>query len=80
MSPLSKITNPENCTQIKLVKDHSSSRKNDLLKHNTILVNLPTNLLKIRDTDNELEIQRDFSKMITNKNCNIDLAKISDKK
>ena len=40
MSPLSKITNPENTTQFKLVKDHNSNRVNDLLIHNTIPVTL----------------------------------------
>ena len=32
MSPLSKITNPENTTQFKLVKDSNSNRVNDLKK------------------------------------------------
>ena len=36
LSPLSKITNPENSTQFKLVKDPNSIRVNDLLIHNTI--------------------------------------------
>ena len=36
MSPLSKITNPENTTQFKLVKDHNSNRVNDLLMKNKI--------------------------------------------
>ena len=36
MSPLSKITNPENATQFKLVKDSSSNRVNDSLTKNTI--------------------------------------------
>ena len=40
MSPLSKITNPENTSQFKLVKDHNSNRVNDLLIHNTIPVTL----------------------------------------
>ena len=31
LSPLSEITNPENSTQFKLVKDPSSNRVNDLL-------------------------------------------------
>ena len=31
MSPLSKITNPENTSQIKIVKDSSSNRVNDLI-------------------------------------------------
>ena len=35
LSPLSKITNPENTSQFKLVKDHNSNRVNDLLTHNT---------------------------------------------
>ena len=40
MSPLSKITNPENSTQFKLVKYSSSNRVNDLLIHNTIPITL----------------------------------------
>ena len=35
MSPLSKITNPENTIQFKLVKDYNSNRVNDLLIKNT---------------------------------------------
>ena len=34
LSPLAKITNPENNTQFKLAKDSSSKRVNDLLIHN----------------------------------------------
>ena len=34
MSPLSKITNPENSTLFKLVKDNNSNRVNDLLIKN----------------------------------------------
>ena len=36
MSPLSKITNPENKSQFKLVKDSNSNRVNDLLMKNKI--------------------------------------------
>ena len=36
MSPSSEITNPENSSQFKLVKDPNSNRVNDLLIHNTI--------------------------------------------
>ena len=36
MSPLSKITNPENSSQFKLVKDHNSNRVNDMLIQKTI--------------------------------------------
>ena len=36
MSPLSKITDPENTSQFKLVKDHSSNRVNHLKINKTI--------------------------------------------
>ena len=80
MSPLSKITNPENTTQFKLVKDSSSNRVNDLLIHNTTPVTLYNNLLTFRDTDKEFELKGDLLKMITNKNFNVDLASLADKK
>ena len=80
MSPLSKITNPQNSSQFKLVKNHNSNRVKDLLIHNTIPITLYNNLLTSRDTDNELELQGDLLEMITNKNYNVDLVKLSDKK
>ena len=40
MSPLSRITNPENTSQFKLVKDHNSNRVNDLLIKNTTPITL----------------------------------------
>ena len=40
MSPLSKITNPENKSQIRLEKDHNSNRVNDLLMKNKIPITL----------------------------------------
>ena len=80
MSPLSKITNPENSTQFKLVKDSSSNRVNDLLIHNTIPITLYNNLLTFRDTGKEFELKGDLLKMVTNKNFNVDLASLADKK
>ena len=80
MSPLSKITNPESTTQFKLVKDSSSNRVNDLLIHNTIPITLYNNLLTFRDTDKEFELKGDHLKVITNKNFNVDLASLADKK
>ena len=80
MSPLFKITNPENSTQFKLVKESSSNRVNDLLIHNTIPITLYNNLLTFRDTGKEFELKGDLLKMITNKNFNVDLASLADKK
>ena len=40
LSPLSEITNPENPSQFKQVKDSNSNRVNDLLKYNTKPVTL----------------------------------------
>ena len=80
MSPLSKNTYPENTSQFKLVKDHNSNRVNDLLTHNTIPVHFYNNLLNFRDTGRKIELKGDLLKMITNKNYNVDLASIQDKK
>ena len=80
LSPLSKITNLENTSQFKLVKDYTSKRVNDLLIHNTIPVTLNDNLLKIRDTNKQFELQGVLLKMITNKNYNVALPSLSDKK
>ena len=80
MSPLSKITNPQNTSQYKKVKVSSSNRINDLSKHNTIPITLHDNLLTFRDTGKEIELKGDLSKMISNKNYNVDLATLSDEK
>ena len=80
MSPLSKLTNPENSTQFKLVKDHNLNSVNDLLIHNPKPINLYNNLLPFRDSNEQYELKGHLLEMITNKNCNADLAKLSDKK
>ena len=80
LSPLSKITNPENTSQLKLVKDHNSNRVNDLLIQKTIPVTLFNNLLTFRDTGKGFELQGKLLKLITNKNYNVDLASLQDKK
>ena len=80
MSPLSKITIPENSSQFKLVKDHISKRVNDLLKKNTIPITSYNNLLTFRDTGNEFELKGDLLKKITNNNYNVDHASLADKK
>ena len=68
MSPLSKITNPENSSQFKLIRDPNSNRINDLLIHNTIPITLHDNLLTFRYTNKVFELKGDLLKMITNKN------------
>ena len=80
MSPLSKITNPENTTQIRLVKDHNSNKVNDLFIKNTIPITLYGNILTFRDAGKQFELERDLLEMITNKNFNVDLANLQDKK
>ena len=80
MSPLSKLTNPENTSQFKLVKDSNSNRVNDLKINKTIPISLYNNMLTFRDTGKEFELKGDLSKMITNKNYNVDLASLQDKK
>ena len=57
MSPLSKITNPENTSQFRLVKDSSSKRVNDLLVHNTIPITLHDTLLTFRNNGKIFELK-----------------------
>ena len=80
MSPLSKITNPENTTQFKLVKDSTSNRVNDLKINNSIPITLHNNLLTFRDTNKQFELKGDLLKMITNTKYNVNLASLADKK
>ena len=80
MSPLSRITNPENSSQFKLVKDSSSNRVNDLKINNTIPITLYGNMLTFRDTNKQFELKGDLLEMITNSKFNVDLASLSDKK
>ena len=80
MSPLSRITNPENSSQFKLVKDSSSNRVNDLKINKTIPITLYGNMLTFRDTNKQFELNGDLLKMITISKFNVDLASLSDKK
>ena len=80
MSPLSKITNPENTTQFKLVKDSNSNRVNDLKLNNSIPITPYNNMLTFRDTGKEFDLKGELLKMITNKNYNVNLASLADKK
>ena len=80
MSPLSRITNPENASQFKLVKDSSSNRVNDLKINKTIPITLYGNMLTFRDTNKQFELKGDLLEMITNSKFNVDLASLADKK
>ena len=80
MSPLSRITNPENSSQFKQVKDPSSNRVNDLKINKTIPVTSYGNMLTFRDTNKQFELKGDLLEMITNSKFNVDLASLADKK
>ena len=79
LSPLSKIFNPENTTQIKPINDSTSNRVNDLKINNSIPITLHDNSLTFRDSNKQFELGGDLLKMITNKNYNVDHASLSDK-
>ena len=58
MTPLSKITNPEQTRQFQLTEDHPSSNTiNALLLNNTVPVTLYNSLLLFRETDKEFELE-----------------------
>ena len=80
LSPLSKIFNPENTTQFKLINDSTADRVNDLKINNSIPITLYNNILTFRDTGKEFELKGDLLKMITNKNYNVNHASLSDNK
>ena len=80
MSTLSRITNPENKSQFKLVKDHNSNRVNDLLMKNKIPITLYGNMLTFRDTNKQFELTGDLLEMITNSKYNVNHASLADKK
>ena len=48
--------------------------------NNSIPITLHNNLLTFHDTNKQFELKGDLLKMITNKNYNVDLASLSDKK
>ena len=78
LSPLSEITNPEQSSQFKLVKDPQSNGVIDLLINKTIAVTLYNNLFTFRDIDKKFKKQGDLLNMITNKNSKSDPANSSD--
>ena len=80
MSPLSRITNPDNASQFRLVNDSSSNRVNDLKINKTIPITLYGNMLTFRDTNKQFELKGDLLEMITNSKFNVDIASLSDKK
>ena len=80
LAPSSKLTNPEHPSRFKLAKDPNSNRVNDLLIKDTTPITLHDNLLTFHDSNKEFELKADLLKMITNKNYNVDLASLSDKK
>ena len=80
MCPLSKNTNPENASQFKLVKACNSNRVNDLKINKTIPITPYNIMLTFCDTGKEFELKGDLLKMITNKNYNVNLASLADKK
>ena len=78
LSPLSKITNPDGTSQLKLVRDPDSIRVEDLLTNKTIPVASYDNLLTFRYADKNLELNGELLKRKTDKTYNSDLAKLSD--
>ena len=62
------------------MKNSSSNRVIDLKKSKSIQFMLLDNLLSFRDTGKIFELKGDLLKMITNKNYNVDHAKLSVKK
>ena len=80
LSPVHKITNPEQAGQVKPEKDPDSNNVKDFSMSKTIHVTLYNNLLTFRDTYKWIELKDNFSKMIENENYNVAYANLSHKK
>ena len=80
VSPLSKIAKLENTSQFKLVKDLDTTKVKDHLINKVGPVTVYNNSLTFLDTDENFELQEDLLELITNRNYNVGLAKLSDKK
>ena len=80
LSPLSKISNPENTSQLKLVNDSTSIRNNEFKINKTESVTLHDHFLTFRGTNKQLELKGELLKIITSKNYNVDLPSLADKK
>ena len=78
--PLSKVTNPYHTIQFELVKDPNSNRVNDFLMKKTIPVILNDNFLIFRYSNIKFQLKGTLLKLISNKNSNVDLAKLPDRK
>ena len=74
LSLLSKITNPEDTSQLKVMKDPNSNRLNDLFLIKTIPVTIHNSWLTFRDTDENFRLEEDLLKMMNNKNYKDDLV------
>ena len=63
MTPLSKITNPEKSSQLKLGKDSNSNRVNDLKINKKTPITLHNILITFRDTGKEFELKGDTKEL-----------------
>ena len=79
-SPLSKITNREHNSQLKLVEDPNSNKVIDLLINKTRPFTFYNYLLTFLDTDKKFHLQWDLLKLITQKNYKVCIANIKVKR
>ena len=81
LSPQTKISNPENTSHFKLVRDPSSIGVNVLLTNKAISVTFFNNSMKFCDTNKKFELQGDLLKMMKpKKNYQLELANLWHKK
>ena len=77
---LVNLFKPENKNQIRLRKDHNSTKMNDFLIHRGIPVTLFSNMISFRDTNKSFKLEGDLLKLITNYKFNADHSSPRDKK
>ena len=79
-SSLVEVFKKDNKSQFRLRKDPNSTKMNDFLIHETIPVNIFSNMITFRDSNKTFRLEGDLLKVITNYKLNADHSSPQDKK
>ena len=77
---LVNLIKPENGSQFKLLKDHNSFRKNDILMNTSLPVTLHSNILTFREYNKFFKLDGYLLETITNYDFNVDHSNQQDRK
>ena len=79
-SSLVEVFKKDNKSQLRLRKDHNSTKLNDFLIHGSIPVTIFSNMITFRDSKKTFKLEGDLLKVITNFKFNVDHSNQQDRK